>query len=125
MGAQRTAATAARMTMPVDGRIIRPFAPPGNQGIDIAAPPGTAVRAAAAGTVAVVSRDTAGVSVLILRHEDGLLTVYTQIDGIIVKKDDRVTRGQTIARVRAGDPSFLHFEVRRGRDALDPVGFLQ
>ncbi|HMO64460.1 MAG TPA: peptidoglycan DD-metalloendopeptidase family protein [Paracoccaceae bacterium] len=125
MGTQRTGATAARMAMPVDGRIIRPFAPPGNQGIDIAAPPGTAVRAAAAGTVAVVSRDTSGVAVLILRHDDGLLTVYTQIDGITAKKDDRVARGQTIARVRAGDPAFLHFEVRRGRDALDPVGFLQ
>lgn len=125
MGTQRTAASAARMAMPVEGRIIRPFGPPGNQGLDIAAPPGTPVRAAAAGTVAVVSRDTSGVSVLILRHDDGLLTVYTQIDGITVKKDDRVSRGQTVARVRAGDPSFLHFEVRRGREALDPVGFLQ
>jgi len=42
-----------------------------------------------------------------------------------VAKGDKVKRGQTIAVVRAGSPSFLHFEVRNGIDAVDPMPYLQ
>jgi LysM repeat protein len=60
LGAERTAASAARFVMPVDGRIIREFAPGRNNGIDIAAPAGTPVKAAAAGVVGAVTTDTNG-----------------------------------------------------------------
>jgi hypothetical protein len=43
------------------------------------------------------------------------------IDALKVKKGDKVSRGQTIGAVRAADPSFLHFEVRKGVDSLDPM----
>ena len=85
---------------------------------------GTPVRAAAAGTVAAVTRDTDGIPILVLRHSDGLLTVYAGLDDLGVKKGDVVTRGQSIAKVRSGDPAFLHFEVRKGLEAVDPTPFL-
>ena len=64
-------------------------------------------------------------ALLVLRHEGNLLTVYANIDGITVSKGDRVKRGQAIAKVRAGDKPFLHFEVRQGFDSVDPMPYLQ
>lgn len=125
MAAQRTSASAARMAMPAEGRIIRPFAKGRNDGIDIAAPAGSAVRAAADGTIAAITKDTDQVPIVVIRHEDNLLTVYAGIDSVSVTRGATVRRGQQIAVVRRADPAFLHFEVRRGTDALDPVGFLQ
>jgi murein DD-endopeptidase MepM/ murein hydrolase activator NlpD len=125
---ERTAASAPAPTsfqMPVDGRIIRAYAPGRNEGIGIAAPAGTNVRAAAAGTVAAITRTTGNVTIMVIRHDGGLLSVYANIDNLSVAKDARVTRGQTIAKVAAGDPSFLHFEVRRGQESVDPMRFLQ
>ena len=43
----------------------------------------------------------------------------------VLAKGDKVKRGQTIATVRAGDPAFLHFEVRKGVESVDPMGYLQ
>ncbi|MFN4128996.1 MAG: peptidoglycan DD-metalloendopeptidase family protein [Paracoccaceae bacterium] len=123
LGAQRS--TATKMLMPVQGSIIRPYAKGRNDGIDISASAGTPVKAAADGTVAAITTDTAQTPIIVVRHADNLLTVYAGVDGIRVKKGDKVSRGQTIAAVRAGTPSFLHFEVRRGADSTDPVAFLQ
>ncbi|WP_372838446.1 peptidoglycan DD-metalloendopeptidase family protein [Phaeovulum sp.] len=125
LGATRTATTASQLAMPVTGSIIRPYAKGSNDGIDISAAAGTSVRAAEAGTVAAITRDTDGVTVLVIRLDSGLLTVYQFIDSATVAKGDRVTRGQVIAKVRAGTPSFLHFEVRDGFDSLDPMPYLQ
>jgi len=123
MAAQRT--EGPRLAMPVDGRIIRAYARGRNDGIGIGAPAGTAVRAAAAGTVAAITRDTDQVPILVVRHENNLLTVYANIDDIRVERGARITRGQTIATVRQGDPSFLHFEVREGFESVDPMPYLQ
>jgi murein DD-endopeptidase MepM/ murein hydrolase activator NlpD len=125
LGEQRTAASAAQMAMPADGAIIRGYAPGRNEGIDIGAPAGSPVRAAAAGTVAAITQDTNAVPIVVIRHEGGLLTVYAGVDGINVARGDAVTRGQQIGKVRAGDPAFLHFEVRRGVESTDPMAFLQ
>jgi septal ring factor EnvC (AmiA/AmiB activator) len=54
-----------------------------------------------------------------------LLTVYAGVEGLKVARGDSVTRGQTIAAVRSADPSFLHFEVRKGVDSMDPMPYLQ
>lgn len=123
LGAQRT--TSTKMLMPVQGSIIRPYAKGRNEGIDISASAGTEVKAAANGTVAAITTDTAQTPIIVVRHADNLLTVYAGVDAITVKKGDTVSRGQTIAKVRAGTPSFLHFEVRRGVESTDPVPFLQ
>jgi murein DD-endopeptidase MepM/ murein hydrolase activator NlpD len=120
-----TAASAATFAMPVAGKIIRPYAKGKNDGIDISATAGRPVKAAGAGTVAAVTKDTKGTPIIVLRHAGGLLTVYAGVDGLTVAKGDKVKRGQTIATVRAGDPAFLHFEVRKGVESVDPMGYLQ
>ena len=119
------AASTSRMQMPVQGAIIRPYVKKKNDGIDIAAAPGTAVQAAADGTVAAITKDTEQVPILVLRHDNGLLTVYANLDGITVAKGASVKRGQTIAKVRAGDPGFLHFEVRDGFESVDPTPYVK
>lgn len=125
LGAYRTAASASRFALPVDGKIIRSYVKKKNDGIDIAAAPGTPVKAAADGTVAAITKDTNQVPILVIRHADGLLTVYAGIDQVSVAKGAAVKRGQQIAVIRQANPAFLHFEVRRGVDSVDPVGFLR
>lgn len=124
LGAEKT--TAAKMAMPVAGKIIRGYDAKKNQGIDIAAPAGTSVKAAEAGTVTVLSSDTNGKGIVIIRHAGDLLTVYVGVAGMVVKKGDKVKRGQEIGKVAAGDPAFVHFEVRNtSKQSFDPVGYLQ
>lgn len=120
----RSEASASRLLLPVKGSIIRPYAKGSNEGIDIAAPAGTKVKAADDGTVAAITRDTEQVPILVIRHANNLLTVYANIENIPVAKGDRVTRGQVIAELRDSAPSFLHFEVREGFDSVDPVPFV-
>jgi len=115
----------SRLALPVSGGIIRTYQKGKNEGVDFAASAGSAVQAAEAGEVAAITRDTDQVPILVLRHADGLLTVYANIDGITVDKGDKVSRGQTIAKVRAGEPAFLHFEVRDGFESVDPEPYLQ
>lgn len=124
LGESRTAASSARMGMPVDGRITRPFDKGRTDGIDIAASAGSTVRAAADGTVAAITRDTDQVPILVVRHPNNVLTVYANIDAIAVAKGDRVKRGDKIAEVRAGSPAFLHFQVREGTSSVDPEPYL-
>lgn len=125
LGAGRSSASASKMVMPVSGSVIKAYDKKSNQGVNIGAPAGTAVKAADAGTVAAITRDTDQVQIVVIRHAGGLMTVYAGVDGLKVKKGDSVTRGQTIGGVRAGNPSFLHFEVRKGVDSLDPMPYLQ
>jgi murein DD-endopeptidase MepM/ murein hydrolase activator NlpD len=125
LGEAATGASAAAFAMPVQGKIIRGYDKKSNQGIDIAAPAGTTVVAASAGTVAAVTKDTDQVPIVVLRHDGGLLTVYAGLDALKVKKGDPVTRGQAIGVVRQANPAFLHFEVRKGVDSLDPMTYLQ
>ena len=125
LGEQRTAASAAQFAMPVAGSIIRGFNPPSSKGIQIAAPAGTPVKAAAAGRIGTITEDTQKTPIIVIIHEGGLVTIYANVAGTVVKKGDRVSKGQTIANVRSGNPSFLHFEVRRGTEVTDPMPFLQ
>jgi len=82
------------------------------------------VKAAAAGTVAAITQNTNGAQIIVVRHTGNILTVYVNVDDLNVAKDDSVTQGQTIAKVAAGSPSFLHFEVRDGLESVDPADYL-
>src|SRR5262245_3149381 len=96
-----------------------------NTGIDLAAPPGSAVRAAADGDV-VYAGDLAGYgNTILLRHRDGFVTVYAHAGTLLVKRNDRVGRGQAIAK-SGGDAgaSPLHFEIRKDAAPVDPAQFL-
>ncbi|EBA09709.1 peptidoglycan DD-metalloendopeptidase family protein [Sagittula stellata] len=123
--AAKPASSSAQMVMPVSGSIIREYSKGKNEGIDISASAGQPVKAAAAGSVASISNTTEGVKLLLIRHPGDLITVYTHVDDISVKKGDAVSKGQTIARVGSGSPSFLHFEVRKGFDSTDPMAYLK
>lgn len=115
---------ASTFAYPVQGSIIRAYASGRNEGIDISVPAGTSVKAAGTGSVAAVTTDTSGSAIVVVKHDGGLLTVYTNLEGLTVAKGASVSKGQTIGKVRAGDPSFLHFEVRRGLTSVDPADFL-
>ncbi len=121
----RTVASSAKMAMPVAGSIVRPYAKGKNEGIDISAAAGTAVKAADAGTVAAITKNTEQTPIIVLRHAGNLLTVYAGVDAITVKKGDKVARGQTIAKLKASSSPFLHFEVRKGVESTDPAPFLK
>jgi murein DD-endopeptidase MepM/ murein hydrolase activator NlpD len=125
LGKDATGASATRLAMPAQGSIIRGYDKKKNQGIDIGAAAGSPVKAAEAGTVAAITKDTEQVQIVVIRHADNLLTVYAGVDALKVKKGDTVSRGQQIGVVRAASPSFLHFEVRKGVDSLDPMSFLK
>lgn len=119
-----SAATSAPFIYPVQGSIIREYAPGRNEGIDIGVPAGTNVQAAADGTIAAITQNTNGAQIIVVRHTGNILTVYVNVDDLSMSKDDTVSQGQTIAKVAAGSPSFLHFEVRDGLESVDPADYL-
>lgn len=112
------------MQMPVNGSIIRAYTPGKNEGIDISAPAGATVSAAASGQVAAVTTNSENVLIVVIKHSGDLLSVYTHLDNLTVKKGDAVSKGQSIGKVLKGDPSFVHFEVRQGFDSVDPLDYL-
>ncbi|MDO5648189.1 LysM peptidoglycan-binding domain-containing protein [Paracoccus sp. (in: a-proteobacteria)] len=123
LGATRTTTSGSgRFRMPVDGAIIRVYDKGRNDGIDIAAPTGTPVSAAGAGTVAAITRDTSGKSIVVVRHDGDLMTVYAGMGDLTVARGDTVTRGQRLGTTGTGGS--LHFEVRRGFESQDPEKFL-
>ena len=125
-------AGAPGMRWPVRGKIISGFGPKANglknEGINIAVPEGTSIRAAADGVVAYSGNELKGYGNLVLiRHEDGYVTAYAHGSELFVKRGDTVKRGDVIAKAgQTGSVSSpqLHFEVRKGAVALDPMKFL-
>jgi murein DD-endopeptidase MepM/ murein hydrolase activator NlpD len=117
---------------PVHGRILSVFgdtkAGGHNDGINIAAPEGTTVSAAENGTVAYAGNELKGFgNLLLIKHPDGWVTAYAHNQVLLVKKGQKVRRGQPIARVGSSGgvtPAQLHFELRRGTMAIDPLDHL-
>ncbi len=100
-----------------------------NDGINIAAPVGTPVRAAADGEVVYRGSELDGYgNLLLVKHGDGFVTAYAHNDAMLVRKGDLVRQGQVIAKVgqtgAATEPQ-LHFEIRQDLKSVDPLGFLQ
>lgn len=120
-----TQTSTSALAMPVTGKIIRPYAKGKNEGIDIAGSPGTPVKAAEAGTVAAITADADQIPIIVVKHSNDLLTVYANVEGISVKKGDRVKRGQSIAKLRGGENAYVHFEVREGFESVDPETYLR
>ncbi len=112
---------------PARGRIIQGFKG-GNDGINIAVPEGTAVKAAETGTVAYAGSELKGYGNLVLiRHPNGYVTAYANNGELDVKRGDQVKRGQTIAKSgQSGNVSSpqLHFELRKGSTPVDPTSYL-
>jgi murein DD-endopeptidase MepM/ murein hydrolase activator NlpD len=125
VGQTTQAAKATKMAAPVQGSIIRGYAKGKNEGVNIKAAPGTAVKAAEKGTVAAITKSADGVPIVVVRHADNLLTVYANVTAVSVAKGDAVARGQSIAKLRGGEDAYVHFEVRQGFDSVDPAPFIQ
>jgi len=114
---------------PTEGQVAREFAPDevGGQGVDIAGVPGQDVRAAMDGTVVYSGRDlSGGGNLIIVRHNDRLMTTYSHADQLYVAEDDQVIAGDPIASLgwNANRESVLRFEVRENGNAIDPLKFL-
>jgi murein DD-endopeptidase MepM/ murein hydrolase activator NlpD len=117
---------------PVTGKVVSEFGPLSdglhNDGINIAAPVGTPVRAAENGVVVYAGNELRGFgNMLLIRHADGFVTAYAHNESLLVARGDTVERGQIIARVGSSgsvDSPQLHFEIRVGTDAVDPREYL-
>ena len=116
------------LVWPVKGNVVTQFSQQ-TRGIDISAPKGTAVKAAANGEVLLITSAYKSYgNLVILRHGDGtFVTTYGQVDTISVKKGQRVQSGQKIGTVGGLDPSkpMLHFEVRLSGKPADPAQYLR
>jgi murein DD-endopeptidase MepM/ murein hydrolase activator NlpD len=107
--------------------------PPGStrphEGIDIAAPQGTEIHAAADGEVVYSGNGIRGYgNVVIVKHSDGFLTVYAHNLQNRVQKGERVVRGQLLGLVgQTGHATapHLHFEVRYGETPRNPITYLE
>jgi murein DD-endopeptidase MepM/ murein hydrolase activator NlpD len=117
---------------PANGRVIAAFGPSTNgqqnDGINIALPENTPVKAAEDGVVAYAGNELKGYGNLVLvRHPNGYVTAYAHAKELLVKRGDQVKRGQAIARSgQTGNVTApqLHFEIRKGASPLDPMRFL-
>ena len=117
---------------PVRGRIIASFGPTPNglqnDGINLAVPEGTPVKAAEDGVVAYAGNELKGYGNLVLvRHSNGFVTAYAHASDILVKRGETVKRGQVIAHSgQTGNVTSpqLHFEIRKGSTPVDPSQYL-
>ncbi len=123
---------APRFDWPVNGKVVAGFGASGdglyNEGINIAVPVGTRVRASAGGTIKYAGNELKGYGNLILiDHGGGYITAYAHNDSLNVKRGDKVSRGDEIALSgRTGNVKSpqLHFEIRKGTESVDPRKYL-
>ena len=117
---------------PVRGKVIAGYGAKtngkSNDGINLAVPEGTPVKAAEDGVVAYSGNELKGYGNLILvRHSNGYVTAYAHASELLVKRGDTIKRGQVIAKSgqsgEVGSPQ-LHFEIRKGSQPVDPLQFL-
>jgi murein DD-endopeptidase MepM/ murein hydrolase activator NlpD len=130
-GSISKAADVSEFRWPARGRVIAGFGTQngtGSEGINIALPEGTPVKAAEGGTVAYAGNELKGYGNLVLiRHENGWVTAYAHNGDVKVKKGEQVKRGQVIATSgQTGNVSSpqLHFELRKGSTPVDPMPHL-
>jgi murein DD-endopeptidase MepM/ murein hydrolase activator NlpD len=117
---------------PVRGKVITGYGAKtngkANDGINLAVPEGTPVKAAEDGVVAYSGNELKGYGNLVLvRHTNGYVTAYAHASELMVKRGDTIKRGQIIAKSgqsgEVGSPQ-LHFEIRKGSSPVDPLQFL-
>jgi murein DD-endopeptidase MepM/ murein hydrolase activator NlpD len=124
-------AAAAEFRWPARGHIVQSFGEKGgvkSDGINIALPEGTPVKAAESGVVAYAGNELKGYGNLVLiRHDNGFVSAYANNGDIKVKKGDVIRRGQVVATSgQTGNVTSpqLHFELRKGSTPVDPMQYL-
>lgn len=129
---RQSIAGASKLRWPVRGRIVSGFGKRNdgthNDGINVAVPLGTNIHAAESGMVAYAGDELKGYGNLVLiRHDNGWVTAYAHAEKLLVKRGDRIRRGDVIAKAgRTGDVAQpqVHFEVRQGQKPVDPIPFM-
>ena len=124
-----------KFTRPVNGEILRKYNPTSvsnkNEGIDFAAEQGTPIKSAAAGVVALISEPVGGLGkIILIKHKDSIISIYGRVKDIKVAKGDRIIPGQVIGSVEKSSideekQNYLHFELRKGTESLDPEPLFQ
>ena len=128
-----TKRSSAKFTWPVRGKILSNYGAKSNglfnDGINISATRGTAVKAAENGVVAYAGNEVKGMgNLIIIQHSDGFMTVYAHMDSMAVRRGTRVTVGQkigTVGKTGKVDAPQLHFEIRKGTRAYNPTSYLK
>lgn len=118
---------------PVEGKVISNFGPKKdglhNDGINIAVPRGTPVKAAQNGVVAYRGNELRGFgNMLLIKHDGGWITAYAHLDQLSVERGQKVRKGELIGKAGStGSVSTpqLHFEVRKGMNPRDPKKYLR
>lgn len=125
--------SSSKFSWPVRGNILSQYGAKNNglfnDGINIAAALGTAVRAAENGVVAYAGNEVKGMgNLIIIQHSDGWMTVYAHLDSMSVRRGTKVAVGDTIGKIgETGkvDTPQLHFEIRKGTKAYNPMSYLK
>jgi murein DD-endopeptidase MepM/ murein hydrolase activator NlpD len=127
-----TTNSSVSLRWPVRGKVIQGFGPKTtggqNDGINVAVPEGTPIKAAEDGVVAYAGSELKGYGNLVLvRHSNGFVTAYAHASELSVKKGETIKRGQVIGKAgstgNVTSPQ-LHFEVRKGATPVDPAQYL-
>lgn len=124
--------SSSKFRKPVEGKVISSYGPKKNglhnDGINIKAPKGAPVRGADNGVIVYAGSELKGSGNLVLiRHDNRWMTAYAHMDKILVKRGQVIKAGQTIGTVGSSgsvDTPQLHFEVRRGTEALNPTRYM-
>ena len=127
------AGDSVKLRWPAQGKVIAGFGgrPDGthNDGINLSVPLGTEVHAAESGVVAYAGSELKGYGNLVLiRHDNGWVTAYAHNDELLVKRGDKIKRGQVIGKAgKTGtvDQPQVHFELRQGSKPVDPTPFME
>lgn len=130
--AAETTSSLPTFRWPVRGKVITSYGAKtngkSNDGINVAVPEGTPVKAAEDGVVAYSGNELKGYGNLVLvRHSNGYVTAYAHASELLVKRGDPIKRGQVIAKSgQSGEVASpqLHFEIRKGSSPVDPLQFL-
>ncbi len=125
--------TQSKFRWPAKGRVVSPYGEADNgqqnDGINISVPEGTSVKAAEGGVVAYAGSELKRYGNLVLiKHDNDFVTAYAHNSALLVTRGDNVMRGQVIAKAgQSGSVKKpqIHFEVRQGSKAVDPMPFLE
>lgn len=121
-----------KFAWPVKGKVLSSYGTKDkglhNDGINIAAPRGSMVKASENGVVAYAGNEIRGFgNLLLIKHDGGWVSAYAHNDQLLVKRGDKVKKGQSISKVGStGSVTTpqLHFELRKGSTAVDPNKYL-
>jgi murein DD-endopeptidase MepM/ murein hydrolase activator NlpD len=116
---------------PIKGKVVKKFGSNGNEhndGINIQASSGESVKAAKGGKIVFTGDSLKSFgNLVIIKHSNGLLTAYAHLNSISVKKDQTISQGQEVGKIgQTGkvDSPQLYFAVRKGKQAMNPLNYL-